>query len=588
VNTIDFSNFFKENSILKKIKATIFSFSLTEKIIFWLFFLVFVGSIFGILISINQKYITEIPVSGGKLTEGVIGTPRFINPLIALSDTDKDLASLIYSGLVKETVTGDFITDLADNFEVSEDKLEYTFNIKESAEFHDGEPVTSDDVIFTIIKAQDPIVRSIQRSKWDGVVVEKVNDKKVIFRLESPRNNFLENVTLGILPSHLWKEISSNEFSLSRYNTEPIGSGPYEIKSIKRDTIDIPQSYNLVSFKDYSLGRPFIKEIVFKFSKNQDELVEMYENKEINSVNSVSPEIVSELENRNAFTIKLPLPRIFGVFFNQNESPVLANKEVRQALNAAVPKQTIIDEVLFGFGDVVDGPIPEHLVTFEKLSQTENVEGPNKIIEAKGILEDAGWKKNSDGIYIKETDDSMEILSFSISTSKVPELIKVAEEVIKSWQELGAIVELQIFEVADLNQNVIRPRNFESLLFGMVINEESDFYSFWHSSQRNDPGLNITSYVNITTDEILENLLSENDSETRKELFINFEKEIQNDIPAVFLYSPQFIYIVPEKVKGLEIRDILSSSGRFINVHEWFIDTDKVWKIFTNNNLINN
>ena len=588
MNTIDFSNFFKENSILKKIKATIFSFSLTEKIIFWLFFLVFVGSIFGILISINQKYITEIPVSGGKLTEGVIGTPRFINPLIALSDTDKDLASLIYSGLVKETVTGDFITDLADNFEVSEDKLEYTFNIKESAEFHDGEPVTSDDVIFTIIKAQDPIVRSIQRSKWDGVVVEKVNDKKVIFRLESPRNNFLENVTLGILPSHLWKEISSNEFSLSRYNTEPIGSGPYEIKSIKRDTIDIPQSYNLVSFKDYSLGRPFIKEIVFKFSKNQDELVEMYENKEINSVNSVSPEIVSELENRNAFTIKLPLPRIFGVFFNQNESPVLANKEVRQALNAAVPKQTIIDEVLFGFGDVVDGPIPEHLVTFEKLSQTENVEGPNKIIEAKGILEDAGWKKNSDGIYIKETDDSMEILSFSISTSKVPELIKVAEEVIKSWQELGAIVELQIFEVADLNQNVIRPRNFESLLFGMVINEESDFYSFWHSSQRNDPGLNITSYVNITTDEILENLLSENDSETRKELFINFEKEIQNDIPAVFLYSPQFIYIVPEKVKGLEIRDILSSSGRFINVHEWFIDTDKVWKIFTNNNLINN
>ena len=200
----------------------------------------------GILLwQVNQFFVTEVPISGGSLTEGVVGSPRFLNPLLAISDADRDLVSVLYSGLLKASPDGSLTPDLAKSFEISKDGRTYSFILKDSVYFHDGTPVTADDVEFTVLKAQDGNIKSPKRANWDSVTVEKVSPTEIHFILKQPYAPFLENTTMGILPKHIWKNASAEEFALSLFNIEPVGSGPYRVTSIGRNSLGIPDSYSL-------------------------------------------------------------------------------------------------------------------------------------------------------------------------------------------------------------------------------------------------------------------------------------------------------------------------------------------------------
>lgn len=567
--------------IFEKVGGTYKSFSLTEKVIFAIFGLIFIGTSLSMLMRVNSQFLTEVPRFGGTLSEGAVGTPRFINPLLALSETDRDLSSLIYSGLMRITPEGKLIPDLAESYEVSEDGLRYTFILREDAVFHDGKPVTTDDIIFTILTAQDPVIKSTKRANWDGVTIEKINDKEVSFILNQPYSPFLNNTTLGILPKHIWGNISTEEFTFSHFNSEPIGSGPYEIVNVNRDKSGIAISYKLKAFNNFALGRPYIKNIEFNFYRNQTAVLEALHARNVNAVNSISSEKVKDLEED--FTVlQFPLPRIFGVFFNQSQAPTLSSKTVRKALDIAIDKQKIIDEVLGGYGQIANGPIPQSLIPFETLSETDSdkTSNLNHEEEAIKILSEAGWEVNENGFMQKDGDKGTELLTFSLTTVNVPELVSVSEKVVEAWRAIGVDVNLKIFDTNDLNQNVIRPRNYDALLFGEIIGRDLDFYAFWHSSQRNDPGLNIADYANITVDGVLEDARELEDSPERIEKFITFNKEVRNDIPAVFIYSPDFIYIVPEKLKGVVPENITTPSERFSSIYSWYLETDTVWRIF--------
>lgn len=576
--------FGKEFNIFKftKIANAINGFSFAEKLIFGFFTVVFVLSALLILLKVNDQYLVKVPKYGGTLSEGLIGTPRFINPLLSVSETDRDLAILVYSGLTRITPEGNIIPDLASSFEISEDGIEYRFKIREDAVFHDGEKVTADDVIFTINRAKNPVIKSPKRANWEGVNVEKISDNEVLFTLSQPYTPFLINTTLGILPEHVWMDVSAEEFAFTQVNIEPIGSGPYEISKIKRNSSGIIEKYELKSFNKFTLGKPFIKNIHLSFFKNETTLIAALKNGQINSVNSIQPRSADELPSNKFNVEQFPLPRIFGVFFNQSKAPVLTSKSVREALNTAIDKNAIVKNVLNGYGKPAHGPVPESITPFTQLSESSDIiisEEIQNIEEAKEILANAGFKLNEKGIMQRETSAGIDILSFSISTANVPELVSAAEQVIEAWKSIGADVTLKVFDPNDFNQNVIRPRNYDAILFGEIIGRDLDFYAFWHSSQRNDPGLNIADYANIDVDSALESARQMQDSPEKTEKFRTFIKEIQKDIPAIFLYSPNFIYVLPEKLHSVIPRNIETPSERFLSIYNWYLETDTVWRI---------
>ncbi|TAK57709.1 hypothetical protein EPO17_01290, partial [Patescibacteria group bacterium] len=170
----------------KEVVSAIAEFSPTEKVAFVFFLVLLSVSALTMLQKVNKSFMVEVPALGGTLEEGIIGTPRFINPVLALGDADRDLTTLVYSGLLKVNTHGELVPDLAESYTVSPDGLEYSFILRKTALFHDDAPVTAEDVEFTIQKIQDPAIKSPKRANWDGVTVHKVDDHHIVFILKKP------------------------------------------------------------------------------------------------------------------------------------------------------------------------------------------------------------------------------------------------------------------------------------------------------------------------------------------------------------------------------------------------------------------
>lgn len=551
------------------------------KAVFALTFFVFVITSFAILGDFSERFLVEVPRRGGELTEGIIGRPRFINPVIAKSDADRDMVELIYSGLLRATPRGELVPDLAERYEISENGLTYTFILRDELFWHDGEPVTSRDVAFTIEKVRDPglAIKSPRRASWEGVEVATPDWKTIVFTIKQPYAGFLENATMEIIPKHVWEKVPNEEFDVTYHNIEPIGSGPFRIERIKRDAEKgLPSWYDLVAFKHYALGEPYITRLRMQFFGNYKELAGAYANGTIDQMHTIEPSLARELEQKGAQIGRAPLPRVFAAYFNQNQQPIFADQIVRKALGESVDKERIVNEVLYGYGRRIETPLPflETEYRFVPLTQEE------RMNKAKATLENAGWAQNAAGIYEKTDKKKKQVtlLEFSLAIPDVGELRRAAEIMKEDWAKLGALVTLKIYEPSTFAIEVLSPRKYDMLFYGQIIGRTPDPFVYWHSSQRNAPGLNVALYANKTVDAILENVRRERDEVERSLLFGKFNEELGKDTPAIFLYSPDFLYATSPRVHGMETGLITTESERFLDVQKWYVESEHVWKWF--------
>ncbi len=481
------------------------------------------------------------------------------------------MVQLIYSGLLKYNSEGKLTEDLAESYEVSEDSLVYTFHLRKNARWHDGEAVSAADLVFTVNALQDPAYKSPLRYNWQGVEVRQIDDYTVSFSLKSPYFGFLGNLTTGILPKHIWENVSPEKFSLADYNLRPIGSGPYKFTDFQKDSGGNILSYDLNSFPEYYKGKPYISRITLYFYPDESSLVEAYNKKEIKGMNNITPEGAAAIkDSKNTVLYELGYPRYFSVFFNQNKSVPLASDEVRLALAAAVNRQEIIDKVLFGKGVAVYFPFLPQMSEYATDVQKQEFD----IEKANKILDDNKWERGDDGIREKNGVK----LEFDLLTSDWPELAQTADILHEQWKKIGVDAKVSVLAISDLQQNYIRPREYDALLFGQVANLNPDPYPYWHSDGKRDPGLNFALFDDKNADALLEEARGELDEQKRIEKYREFQKILSEKNPAVFLYSPYYIYPVDKQVKGIDAKIINNPSGRFANVEEWYIKTKRVRK----------
>ena len=564
-------------------------FSSTEKAVFGL--LVLVAAVSAIMLASRASglFMTEIPANGGELREGELGLPRTINPVIAVSDADRDISSLVYAGLVKYD-NGDIVPDMARSWTVSSDGLTYDFTLKPNVRFQDGAALSADDIIFTIEKIQDPALKSPRQADRANVTVKEVSPTEIQFVLKQAYSGFLSNAAIGIIPKHIWNNVGDDQFIFSQYNIDPIGAGPYKTDSIARDKGGIPTSYSLVPWNGYEGVAPHIGKITFHFFQNESDALSALNVGNIDSLPSIDPEEAAKLASNSAESyavLNAPLPQIFGVFFNQSQAPVLADPNVRKALNMATDRAAIVKTVLYGYGTQAYGPLPANLAAEMGINDAPDSTG---IAGAQTLLEKNGWKKNSAGIYEKKVTmpgsgqtkakTASTTLSFNIYTADSPDLVATANMLKAQWGALGAQVGVQVFKQTDLYQNVIRTRKYDALLFGEQIGKDRDLYAFWHSSQRNAPGLNVALYANSKVNAVLTDIRSAASSTAVSADFGQLDRLIRADVPAVFLYSPDFIYAVPKALRGIGLQSVVVPSDRWSSINEWYLETEKVWNIF--------
>ncbi len=535
---------------------------------------------FLLLITLSTRNSVEVATFGGTYTEGIVGTPRFINPVLAVTRADKDLTALVYDGLMKLGPEGVLVPNIAESVTTSSDGRTYNVILKQGITFHDGTPLTANDVLFTVNRIQDPSFMSPLRANFEDVTIEKISDQEINFILPEAYTPFIENLTFGILPEYKWKDANAEAFPYSQHNSEPVGSGPYIVSNIIRNAFGIPEIYTLTANTKYHGGSPKIETVELHFYPTEDSLLQEFNKGVVSAVVGVDPEHMSAYEytEETHHVEKIPLPRTFALFINQNKSPALRDVSARKALDVAINRTTLIQEALLGYGNPLYSPIPLGFGT----STLENAESTGNIDAARAILREGGWELNPETqIWEKNIDKTRTPLSFSIATVNTQSFTRTAQFLQKTWQSLGAEVTIKQFEQSDLTQSVIRPRDYETLLFGTQLGRSLDYYSFWHSSQRNDPGLNVALYANITTDSILSEMRRNPALEEKQTALARFTEEVQKEKPAVFLYSPELLYLFPEKVHGENFKGLSEPQERFSTIIDWYMEEESVWPFFT-------
>jgi len=515
------------------------------------------------------------PAVGGQINLAIIGAPRFLNPVLSpANEADKDLVAIIFSGLFKYDNQGKLTNDLAQKYSVGDNGKLYEITLKENIKWHDKQNLTVDDVIFTIQTIQNPDFRSPLRTFWQGIEIEKVDNLTLRLKLKNPYSPFLNNLNFGILPKHLWENVPAAQFPLNEMNLKPIGSGAYAFNKFQKDTKGTVKTIELKSFKDYFEGEAYISTLVFNFYPSESDIYTAYKKDSLDVFNLASAKNFTDLKNKkdaNVSVYQLTLPRYFAVFFNQTQNKFLADKTIRQALAWSVNKKEIIDQVFGGYGSEVNSPLLKDMVGY-----SDQVKVYDFALEhAKNTLAAAGWT-DTDGDKILEKDNQK--LEITLTSIDWPELAQSAELIKKQWEALGVKVNLEIKETGKIQNDTIKPRQYQALLFGEVLGFEPDLFHFWHSTQKKESGLNLALYENTEVDKLLSASIEDMDQASRATKNQQVANLITEDLPAIFLFSPDYLFVAKKNIKGVTLKNIDVPSSRFAQINQWYLNTTRIFK----------
>ena len=507
------------------------------------------------------------PLRGGVFIEGIVGKPQIINPLYVHANTPEgDIARLVFASLVKMGPGRDFLPDLAESWEVQNKGKTYSFHLRDGLNWSDGEKLTADDVVFTIDVVKNDAYTGPYRSDWQGITVTAVDPRTVRFDLPDPSTFFLARATLGILPKHMLAHLPVAEIGEQKNNAEPIGAGPYRVSSALTGQDNLSLEPNLY----YYAGRALIEKIVFVPFDNEQAMLNALVNGNVTAAGFSTPIVqeINNLPNVNKFVYHLPQYK--AVFFNQmGSNKVLADGVVRRALALATDKERIIKEASDGYAVRADSPILPgfwgHLPDMKKYDFD--------ISAAASTLSKAGWK-DSDGDKILEKNKTK--LSFTLSFKDDKNNTAIAQVLSDNWQTIGAEIMLNPLNSSDLVNQIIRPRNYEALIFGQSMGADSDPYLYWHSSQTADPGLALSVMYDKDIDNSLEMIRLSSDLNRAINYCHNFQNAFANAVPAILLYQPTYTYVVDNKVKGDSGSiNLGATSDRFIDINKWYIRAKK-------------
>ncbi len=599
----------------------------------------------------------QVPDFGGQYTEALVGSPKFINPILSqTNDVDRDISRLVFSSLLKYDAKQKLAPDLAEKYEISEDQKTYTIYLRDNLYWHDGEKLTANDVIFTVKSIQDPEYKSPLYNSLRGVSIRQIDERTVAFILEEPFAPFPEILTFGIMPAHIWGDIPAATANLAEFNIKPIGSGPFKFASLSKDKLGNIKSMSLERNEGYYNNKPYIEKINFKFYPDFHSATDALQNKNVEGISFLPKELKNKLQREDLNFYSLQIPQYTAVFFNQTKNKALEEDEVRQSLTLATPKEQLREEALNGEGIIINGPILPGYIGYnpeikkynfsieeantlldeetdwdrlsieeyknqrleeelKKLEEQKEAEAEEQAVKTETESEseenssdnkasDEQTQENISG-HSEETDEPEktpeeiitgqieteinpgqpffrendgDILQITLTTVDQPENIAAADILKESWQQIGFRVNLNIVPPTEIRRTTIRERNYEALLYAEILGSDPDPYPFWHSSQNQHPGLNLAVFANRHVDRLLEEARQTADEEQRRLKYIDFQNILAEELPAIFLYSPTYTYVVDEKIKNITAERLSVPADRFADIEEWYIKTKRKFK----------
>lgn len=547
---------------MHNLKKIFFAFTKKEKIVFLVALVAAVVSfatVAGILVT---QATTVVPAAGGEYTEGMTGQPEYVNPVMAASMADLSLVKMIYSN----------VPDIADSITVSPDGRTWDVRLKDNLHWQDGQKLTSDDVVFTVQSIQSSDATSPLEADWQGVAASRVSELELKFNLVNPYAFFGDNLrNLYILPKHLFADTPPGNWHLSDYMLKPVGSGPYEFVSYTKQSGGAIDAYHLEAWGGYFNQKPLIKNFDFQFFANTADMIKSFNAGQIDGMGGVAASDLASIGRPYDLTA-WRTSAYYAVFFNQSKSLPLEDVAVREALSAAVDRGALVTDALGGYGTPEYGPVPEDAPYFIATVTTTSLEAASETLDADG------WTMGGDGFRAKTIQKTTVPLTVNLTVPNIDSLTKTAQDLTNAWQSIGVRVNIATDDPQDLLSGSLKNRDYESLLFGNILGPSSDLYAFWDSSERFSPGLNLAIYSNPKVDSLVEHAREDLNEASRTAEFAAAENAIVADMPAIFLYSPDYLYVTMKNVRGIAPQFLSDPSDRFREEGEWYLNTARVLK----------
>jgi peptide/nickel transport system substrate-binding protein len=513
------------------------------------------------------------PEQGGIYTEGLVGSLGRLNPLLDWNNpADRDVDRLIFSGLVRFDERGQPHADLAEAWGVAQDGTIYNFSIRPNAFWHDGEPVTSDDVIFTIerMKGQGSLYPQDIKDLWSTIEVTRLNDKNLKFTLPEPFVPFMDYLSFGVLPKHLLESVPPEQMANAEFNIKPVGSGPYKFDQLLVDSGQITGVVLGLS-KTYYAAPPFIEQVVFRYYPTSADAMDAYRQGDVLSVSQITPDVLSgALEEPDLSIYTSRTPRMSFVFFNLNNNEVafLQNAQVRRALMLGINRPYLINTYLQGQAIVANGPIlPNSWAYHDGTEQFEyDPEGAINLLKTEGyvIPADGGEVRAREGVS----------LAFTMMHPDDATHTQIAQTIRDEWAEIGVSVDLQAVPYDKLVLESLASRAYQAALVDLDLSRtpDPDPYPFWHQAEATG-GQNYSQWDNRAASEYLEQGRVTADPALRTRLYRNFQVVFGKELPALPLYVPVYSYGVDAQVQGVQVGALYDPSDRLATFSNWYLLT---------------
>ncbi|MBR6090595.1 MAG: peptide ABC transporter substrate-binding protein [Anaerolineaceae bacterium] len=520
------------------------------------------------------------PTTGGIYREGLVGTMQRLNPLLSwYNDVDDDICRLVFSSLVTHDTRGNPVGDLAIDWGISLDGMTYNFAINPDAKWHDGQPVTADDVIFTyeLLKTGSGYVPDDIISFWNSITINPVESKTVQFVLAEAFSPFLDYLNVGILPRHIYSGMTFAEMVESKINIQPIGSGPFRFKELLQDNGTIT-GVVLENNSSYYGKKPYLDEVQFYYYTDSGLAYQAYQQGMIDGISYVSGDVLSRVlqdEEMNLYSTRLPV--LSMVFFNLDNRNVefLQSKQVRNALMTGLNRGRIVSSILEGQGIIANSPIlyGNWAYSSEAAVPEYNMEKAIEMLIKEGyVLASEQEKVRTKEITSVDGKTERKAMSFTLIYPDDDLHQKIAEQIQQDWGKINVLVNLENVSYSQLIDHILPDREYEAVLIDINLSAypDPDPYPFWDQTQISS-GQNYTQWNNRTISQYLETARVETDRAERARLYKNFQILFMEELPALPLYNPVYNYPVSQKVSGVSIGPIYRPSDRFLNIAEWYM-----------------
>lgn len=515
------------------------------------------------------------PLTGGDYVEGFTSAPQQLNPLISDLTRDPvaaDMQALLFEGLMRIGPDGLPEPALAQSWQIDDTGTVYTFTLRSDVSWHDGEPFTVDDVLFTLRTIQGPAFASTPSigGVWRNVLIDQAGERSIRCTLDAPFAPFLSLATIPILPAHLLRDTPPEQWSSAPFSRAPVGTGPYRLTELNAERA------LLTANQGYYGGRPFLDSIEMRFFSNDQTALTALNRREIQGIGFLS---TSDLGHgnlpRGVIRQAIPLDSYTVLTFNLREEP-LNNQGLRRALAEGLDKNTLIERALGGQAVRLDTPLlPGWWATAQDIPWY-----PYEASRAADALTSLGYELGSDGA--RTLDGTPLVLT--LITDSAPDRLATAQEIARQWGALGVKVEVQQLDNATVFQR-LTDHDFTIALHGWQrLGADPDVYELWHSSRPS----NYAGLQDEQIDELLTNARLDLDIGARAASYAAFQQRWIDLAPSITLYQPLFVYVVAEQLGGLDLdrnagapADIAGSQlligreARFRNVTQWFIRSSR-------------